>query len=345
MNNSNHPLKRLRYASSFLRKRMVHLNLQLLYACNFKCKICDFHHSPYKDLPYLTVVQAEVIAAKLKTLGPQIISLSGGEPMMHPDLERITACLAQHNFPVMISNGWFVTPDRARALFEAGMHEISISLDYADPRKHDRQRCMDGAFQRAVEGLKVLQQNRTAPHQRVHMISVVMDDNLKHIEPLIQLAKKIGVTYMVTLYSTNRGAKPKRTGNQELSRFLLNLRKKYPHFVSIPGYIASFTRSAAENAPFCYAGRNLFNIDCTGGVSRCVDTLDDCVGNILHEDIGTLMVKLRRKQKESTCRNCWTSCRGSIETLMYGKQRLYNLIESHQVTKSVPLVRGAGSIK
>ena len=37
------------------------------------------------------------------------------------------------------------------------------------------------------------------------MISVLMDDNLQEIEPLIQLSKKLGVTYMITLYSYGRG--------------------------------------------------------------------------------------------------------------------------------------------
>ena len=42
------------------------------------------------------------------------------------------------------------------------------------------------------------------------MITVLMDDNLDDVEPLIQLSREIGVTYMVNLYSWNRGTKTPR---------------------------------------------------------------------------------------------------------------------------------------
>lgn len=332
-------IKIARYIGSFLMKRMVHLNLQLLYSCNFKCRICDFWKAPYKDLAPISLDHVRVIAGKLEALGPQIISLGGGEPLLHPDLAAIAGCLSRNNFPVMICNGWFVTPGKARKLFKAGMYEVSISVDYADPAKHDRQRGVEGAFKRAVRALKILNENRVSPLQRVHMISVVMDDNLEEIEPLIHLAKEIGITYMVTLYSDGRGTKRSRVTREEVGHYLSRLRKKHRHFVSLPGYLELFGEAAVEQQGVfpCYAGKNLFNIDCRGNVSRCIDTLDEPVGNIITDDIFDIKQKLLEKQRENRCGNCWTSCRGSIETLMYGRNRVSNLLKSYQVTKPVRL--------
>ncbi|HAK59706.1 MAG TPA: hypothetical protein DCO77_04895, partial [Nitrospiraceae bacterium] len=267
----------------------------------------------------------------------------GGEPLLHPELPEIVRALSKNHFPVMICNGWYVTPERARELFRAGLYEISISLDYADPAKHDQQRGTPGAFERAAQALEILHNNRAYPHQRVHMISVVMEDNLDEIEPLIGLAQKIGVTYLVTLYSHARGAKASRAPRKDVSAHLLGLRKKYPNFIGLRGYLSRFTDATSNGAKVvpCYAGKNLFNIDCQGNVTRCIDRLDDVAGNILTDDLASIERSLEDQYEANDCGECWTSCRGNIETLLYGPKRFTNLFDSHLVTKSVPLVRSS----
>lgn len=334
-------VKNIKYLYNILLKRMVHVNLQLLYSCNFKCRICDFWKAPYNAMPSLTLENTRIIAEKLKAFGPVVISIGGGEPLIHPDLLEITRCLARDNFLAMICNGWFVTPEKAAAIFKAGMHEVSVSLDYINPEKHDRQRGMAGAFDQAIKALKILNENRISANQRVHMISVVMDDNLEDIEPLILLARKIGITYMVTLYCTGRGKKESKVPITEAGAYLLKLKKKYPDFVSLPGYIKKFQDAVADQrgiAP-CYAGKNLCNIDCRGNVSLCIDTLDQPVGNIITGDLEDIKQGLLGKYRDNKCAQCWTSCRGSIESLMYGKNRFYNWLKCYQIVKKAPLQR------
>lgn len=332
--------KKFKYVSSFIKKDMVHLNLQLLYKCNFKCEICDFwKDEKFLNAKALSLEDVKIIAEKIKPLGPQIISIGGGEPLMHRDLVEITRVLAKDNFPVMICNGWFINEENSKALFDAGMHEVSISVDYADPQKHDRQRGVEGAWEKAVKSLKILHENRSSPHQRVHMISVVMDDNIEDIEKLILLSKDLGISYLVTLYSTGRGRKEKKKINRDITSHLLDLKKKYKHFVALPGYLENFsTASQNDNGILpCYAGKNLFNIDSQGNVTRCIDTLDSCAGNILKDDLNRIMDNLNEQFKFNRCGGCWTSCRGSVETLMYGNKRLRDFFNSYHMTRSVTL--------
>lgn len=333
--------KKLKYIYSFALKRFVHVNLQILYQCNFRCSICDFWKEPYASMPMISASDARLISEKLKTIGPQIVSIGGGEPLLHPELSEIIRALAKHHFTVMICNGWYITDAQARNLFRAGLYEISISLDFANPEKHDRQRGTPGAFERAVRALEVLHNNRVHPHQRVHMISVVMDDNLDEIEHLLQLAQKMGITYLVTLYSHARGAKSLRNPQRDVSAHLLGLRKKYAHFVGLRGYLSRFTEATNNGGKVlpCYAGKNLFNIDCQGNVTRCIDRLDDVAGNILTDDITLIKGKLHKQYKTSPCGDCWTSCRGNIESLMYGPNRFMNLFDSYLVTKDVQLTQ------
>jgi MoaA/NifB/PqqE/SkfB family radical SAM enzyme len=334
-------LKRLRYVRSFMRKGLVHLNLQIMYQCNFRCKICDFWKKEYRKMPKLSAAQVEIISEKLRPLGPLIVSVGGGEPMLHRELPQMIKALAKHHFPVMICNGWFMTPEKARELFAAGMHEISISVDYASAEKHDEQRGRPGAFERALKALEYLQQNRTDPSQRVHMISVVMDDNIDEIEPLIKLAKEVGVSYLVTLYSDQRGVKENKASRGDITARLLDLHKRYPSFVALRGYLGRFTEAVETGIDPCYAGKNLFNIDCQGNVSRCIDQLDQPAGNILTDNVEDIRRTLLGQFENNQCSDCWTSCRGNYETLLYGKDRLQNLIDSYRITRNIPLGRSA----
>ncbi|MCB9497130.1 MAG: radical SAM protein [Fibrobacteria bacterium] len=335
-------LKRLRYAGRFLRKDLVHLNLQILYKCNFTCKICDFWQPRWQGQGMLSLDQTRAIVEKLKPEGPFLISIGGGEPLLHPEILPIARELSRDNLVVMICNGWFMTRETARAIWEAGLYEVSISVDYLDPERHDTHRGRPGAHARALQALKYLHEERVHPHQRTHMISVVMDDNLDDIEPLAQLAAREGYTYLVTFHSTSRGRKEKRAAPAEVGRRLREIQKRNPSFVTLRGYVERFGE-ADENGEIgpCRAGINLLNVDCNGNVSTCIDRLDDSCGNILEDSFDDIRLQLARRQKESSCGSCWTSCRGPIESLMYGKDRLGNLLDLHRMTKDVPLVRSS----
>ncbi len=333
-------LKKLKYVSSFLRRKIIHTNLQLLYQCNFKCRICDFWKPAYDNAPRLSADDVRIISDKLAQVGPQIVSIGGGEPLMHPEIYEVISHLATHHFPVMICNGWFVTPEIAKELWKRGMYEISVSVDYADPSKHDKQRNKEGAYDHALKALKWLSDNRTNTTQRVHMISVIMKDNLYEVEPLIKICKDLGITYLVTLYSDSRGTKKCRSANLEVSQHLLKMKEKYPEFVVLRGYIDQFAMAVEENGVSpCYAGKNLINIDSQGNVGMCIDRLDSVVGNILQDDMSVIEQKLLDAHKQNECGNCWTSCRGSIETLMYGKDLWGNVKDYYQMTKPYGNIR------
>jgi MoaA/NifB/PqqE/SkfB family radical SAM enzyme len=329
--------KKLRMARTFARRGLVHLNLQILFDCNFRCGICDFWKEPWKEQPRLGLDQVRAIAERIRPLAPQVISIGGGEPLMHRDLLPIAEALSPDHFLVMITNGWFMTEEKARALWRAGFYEVSVSVDYASPERHDAQRGVPGAHARALEALRLLHRTRVHPHQRVNMISVVMDDNVGDIEPLVELSAEMGIGYLVTLYSSARGAKEGRAARPELGRRLVELKRRHRHFVAVRGYLARFGEAVGEGVPDCKAGKNLWNIDSRGNVTRCIDKLDEPLGNILEEELPVLQARLLEAQRRGGCAGCWTSCRGPIETLLYGSDRVANLLDYYQLTRDVPL--------
>lgn len=325
----------LRLAWGFLAGRFIHCNLQLTYRCDFKCQICDFWKTEHFAKDELTLDDIRLIGAKLNRFGTLIISLAGGEPLLREDLPAVVAALSHAgHFPIMITNGWPVTEKLAREVLHAGLQEVSVSIDYRDPARHDAQRGQPGAWERGVEALKLLRANRANRRQRVHLISVLMDDNLDDVEPLILLSRELGVTYMVNLYSWNRGQKPRRAPDGQVTRRLLELKAKYPEFVTLTTYIEKLDQAiAAGGIGECQTGRLLLNIDPRGDVARCTETLGEPVGNILREDIREVRRRLYQVQREKPCAQCWTSCRGFAES-MFQPPRLRQLREFHRSVRA-----------
>jgi MoaA/NifB/PqqE/SkfB family radical SAM enzyme len=309
--------RKARLAWGFLTRRFIHCNLQVTYRCNFKCQICDFWKTRHDAADELSLDDVRMIGRKLGRLGTLIVSLAGGEPLIREDLyDVITVLNEAGHFPILITNGWFVNETVAKDILRAGLQEISVSIDYRDPKRHDAQRGRDGSWDRAVRALDLLNRNRPDGRNRVHMITVLMDDNLEDIEPLIVLARDLGVTYMVNLYSWNRGTKKPRTPGRPVTEHLLDLKRKYPEFVTLTTYVEHLDRAVAEGGiGGCQTGRLLMNIDNHGNVARCTETLDEPVGNILSDDITTIRDRLWKAQREKECAQCWTSCRGFAESM------------------------------
>src|SRR5258707_6284403 len=99
--------------------------------CNLSCTYCN----EYDD--YSKPVATEVMIARinrLADLGTSILTLSGGEPLLHPDLDEIIAAMRRRGvLACMITNGYLLTPDRVQRLNRAGLDHMQISIDNVKP--------------------------------------------------------------------------------------------------------------------------------------------------------------------------------------------------------------------
>jgi MoaA/NifB/PqqE/SkfB family radical SAM enzyme len=216
---------------------------------------------------------------------------------------------------MVTTNGWFVTPDRAREIFRAGLLGASISLDYIDPKKHDKQRGQEGAFKRAVQALQYLSEARTQKHQRVAIITVLHEGNIDDLEPLIQLAARYNTLFMTQPYSAMKTGNKSFLAQKKVSNYLISLKKKYNNFVSNPGFLSKFDEYFQHGIDGCRAGRAFFNIDNFCNVAICVEERYHPVGNLITDPVLDIFAAMRRESKRNSCRSCWYNCRGEIEVL------------------------------
>ncbi len=99
--------------------------------CNLACGYCN----EYDD--FSPPVPTEVMLRRvdmLAGLGTAIITISGGEPLIHPEIEKIIARIRRHGMIAgMITNGYLLTPKKIQALNEAGLDHLQISIDNIQP--------------------------------------------------------------------------------------------------------------------------------------------------------------------------------------------------------------------
>lgn len=306
--------KKFKLVRGYLRGYPVWCTWQVTYRCNFRCSFCHYWKEEL-DREEMGLEEFEAGAKKLGKLGSLMISLAGGEPLLRPDLAQIIAILSRDHFPMLTTNGWLVTRRLAKALFSAGLWGASVSLDYADPEKHDAQRGREGAFQQAVQALKFLSQARMKRYQRVNLMATLNHDNLEDMEKLIQLAAEHDACFMVQPYSVLKTGDPAFLPRAGVSQHLLKLKEKYKNFLSHPLFLKKFDQCFNGGVPGCASGRAFFNIDNFGRVAKCVEFRQNPVGNIKDKPMEDLFARLRLEYGRNHCQGCWYNCRGEIEAL------------------------------
>jgi MoaA/NifB/PqqE/SkfB family radical SAM enzyme len=99
--------------------------------CNLACTYCNEYD---KDSPPVPTDEMLRRIDKLGALGTSIITFSGGEPTLHPDLDLLIRRVRDNDaIATLITNGYFLVPDRIKRLNAAGLDYLQISIDNVQP--------------------------------------------------------------------------------------------------------------------------------------------------------------------------------------------------------------------
>jgi MoaA/NifB/PqqE/SkfB family radical SAM enzyme len=99
--------------------------------CNLSCAYCNEYDNYSKPVPFEAIYERVDCLARL---GTTIITISGGEPLLHPDLDLIIARIRKHRMIAgMITNGYLLTAERIERLNRAGLEHLQISIDNVMP--------------------------------------------------------------------------------------------------------------------------------------------------------------------------------------------------------------------
>jgi MoaA/NifB/PqqE/SkfB family radical SAM enzyme len=99
--------------------------------CNLSCTYCNEYDDYSKPVP-IDILKRRI--DDLARLGTSIVTMSGGEPLLHPQLDELIAHMRTYPIIVgMITNGYLLTADRIQKLNRAGLDHLQISIDNVMP--------------------------------------------------------------------------------------------------------------------------------------------------------------------------------------------------------------------
>jgi MoaA/NifB/PqqE/SkfB family radical SAM enzyme len=281
---------------------LFNINLEVTKRCNARCNFCDYwKEKPTRELKdYVTVVE------KLKPLS---VSLTGGEPLLREDLPEVIASL-RRNFGFLhlslITNGALLTREKGLELWEAGLDELSISLDYLDGR-HDEGRGLPGLTEHIVAVAPALK----AAGVNLCFNLVLKRGNYREAPQIVRACAGMGIKVSVSTYNcwrtNNRSHMIEKDEVgvlagvieelKELKRTLGNLTTSPSYLERIPEFFEK------KDIPGCTAGLNWIQVTPEGMIKRCSD-----------HPAAVHFSEWREGYFEPTsCGSCWYSCRGAAQ--------------------------------
>jgi MoaA/NifB/PqqE/SkfB family radical SAM enzyme len=147
--------------------------------CNLACAYCNEYDKTSDPVALATMLRRIDRLAELRT---GIVTISGGEPMMHPELDAIIRRIRDRGMLAgLITNGFYLGPERIERLNHSGLEYLQISIDNVTP---------DEVSQKSLKTLdKKLQ--HLAEHARFHVnINSVIGAGMKSPEDALTIARR-----------------------------------------------------------------------------------------------------------------------------------------------------------
>ncbi|NQU24641.1 MAG: radical SAM protein [Candidatus Nealsonbacteria bacterium] len=158
--------------------------LSITNQCNFRCPVCYAASGPSDNPSHLALTEIVRRACDMRRVGVKQVSLTGGEPTLHPDLPRIVRRLRRMGLRVLIAtNGQRLaeSPEYARFLKRCGLWKVNLQLDTLDESVHEKLR-----GNRLVEAKVRAVRNVVAARLRLGTITAVTTLNLPDVGRIVK---------------------------------------------------------------------------------------------------------------------------------------------------------------
>ena len=283
----------------------VLVHFEVTMRCNARCGFCDYWKTP----AHTRTRELKSYADAARYFSPMIVAFTGGEPLMRRDLEDLVAAVSRAvrlKYLTLLTHGAMLTTERARSLWKAGVNQFSISLDYLDGR-HDVARGIPGLTAKIWRTVEAM---RAGGMDNIRLNTVIKNDNLDQLMPLVERAAAVGCGVTFSLYTDNKNGnrlhlvRAEQTGalDDAIASLLAYKRARRGVITNSDHYMRSIPRYVrGEMREPCESGISTIHVDPAGFVKRCPDFPTD-----FHwRDF--------RRYRTINCSACYYACRGEAQ--------------------------------
>ncbi len=295
-----------RAVGNYLLKRPYCASFELTHNCNARCKHCHRGERVRE-----TLASPERLLEVCRELRPLVAIMSGGEPLMRPELARIVSTLKQGCAPLRVflnTNAALLTEERFFELVAAGVDEVLISFDFPDER-HDGFRGIPGLFQHIRSLIAELPPRERA---RVVLTCVLQSQNYRLATAASRLALEWGVNINFSAYTWLRTddrtllipAEEVRAFSETIEE-LIAFKQVHHNVLTSDWVLRGMVRFYEQRRiPGCRAGERSLVVNPDGTLSPC---------GLLVKDFRTHQALKREFTAVNQCGDCYTSTRGNSE--------------------------------
>lgn len=308
---------------------------ELTLACNMNCIHCG-SSAGKADKNELTTKESLNLCDQLSELKCEIISLTGGEPLLRSDCFEIGKRIKDLGIDLnIISNGLVLDEKNIDKLRELEIYGLGMSIDGAKAKTHDSIRGIRGSFDKCISSLELLKKANIP----TTVITTVHKGNLKEL-PMIRekILNKANAWQLQIAAPIGRFPEKLILSKEEyysLALFIVATRKKYSvkefavmgaHSI---GYNSQILRSTMIIPVWkgCQAGITTMAIQSNGNVKGCLSLPDNYVeGNIRKRSLkdiwndsnfASYSRNFKKENMKGSCRDCkyGKSCKGGCRTM------------------------------
>ncbi|MDR2445240.1 MAG: radical SAM protein [Spirochaetaceae bacterium] len=330
--------KRRNLVKNFLQGRLRFTEFAITNACIAKCSFCDI----WKQHPKIFVDKEKALCAidRLADLGVGHLTITGGEPLLHPDVtafvERATA-LKMNNAVLNAAPSLLMRNDILKKLEDAGCDVLSISFDSGDPVTMAESRKIPNIMDDMARAMEMVKKTSLKTMASV----LIWNDNYDSLEDVCIRAKNMGYDFISFNYPTFSESKVYPLGGEGISLSrdkviqglgaAIRLRKteKYGIINSAISMqnIINYLKDPDKTTFHCLGGNHVLFLDWFFDIHPCMQ-LPKTLGNIL--DAGMKESSLRMQP----CNDCNMSWYRDLSMFMHGMRSIPILLESLAGTRN-----------
>jgi MoaA/NifB/PqqE/SkfB family radical SAM enzyme len=269
------PLFLAKYAWLALRRKPMLVSFEVTMRCNARCGFCDYWKTPIES----RTREAASFADAARHYSPMMITFTGGEPLLRRDLEDLVREVRDASpltYVTLLTHGGMLSLARGQSLWESGIDQFSISLDYLDGR-HDAARGILGLTSRILATVSAM---RDAGIDAIRFNTVIKNDNLDQLMPIVETAAQLGIGVNFSLYTDFKNGNQRHlidgplvvAAERVVGELLAYKRRRRGIITNSDYYLASIPRFLRrESLGPCRSGIRSVHITPTGEIKRCPD--------------------------------------------------------------------------
>ena len=299
------PMFLAKYAWLTTRRMPVLVHFEVTQRCNAHCGFCDYWKtdaSAKKD-------EAASFAEAARYFNPMLVAFTGGEPLLRRDLEDLVSAVAsvlRLKYIMLLTHGGMLSVERAQSLWNAGVNQFNISLDYLDER-HDAARGIPGLSRKILGAVSAM---RSAGIDSIRFNTVIKRDNLDEIMRIVRRAAELGCGVNLSVYTDAKNGNREHLLDTEtharvdalVAELLAFKRRRRGVITNSDYYLAQLPRYVrGEMTEPCRSGIRTVHLDPSGQVKRCPDFPTDFHWSDF------------RRYKPIDCNACYYACRGEAQ--------------------------------